>query len=125
MKLKKGYEAEYKKRHDEIWPELSALLTTAGISNYSIFLDRDTSTLFAVHQLADRHTVDALPDHPIMQKWWSHMSDIMETNPDLFTSSCRLRGSILYGLNGRSYCKSRVDRSRTMRQCQNCIKLCI
>ena len=32
MKLNPGMEAEYRKRHDEIWPELVALLKDAGIS---------------------------------------------------------------------------------------------
>ena len=48
MKLKPGFEAEYQKRHDDIWPELSKVLTDAGVSDYSIFLDADTRTLFAV-----------------------------------------------------------------------------
>lgn len=82
MKLKPGFEAEYKKRHDEIWPELSAALTEAGISDYSIFLDEETLTLFAVQKLTPGHTADLLPSHPIVKKWWAYMADIMETNPD-------------------------------------------
>ncbi len=46
MQLRKGYEAEYKKRHDEIWPELKSLLKATGISEYSIFLDEQTNSLF-------------------------------------------------------------------------------
>jgi L-rhamnose mutarotase len=82
MKLKKGFETEYKKRHDQIWPELSMLLKDAGISDYSIFLDEDTSTLFAVQKLSGDHNTAELPKHPVMQKWWVYMGDIMETNPD-------------------------------------------
>ena len=82
MKLKPGFEAEYRKRHDEIWPELSKELTDAGVSDYSIFLDEETLTLFAVQKLADDHTADALPSHPIVRKWWDFMADIMEVNPD-------------------------------------------
>ena len=82
MKLKPGFEAEYLKRHDEIWPQLSALLAEAGISDYSIFLDEETSTLFAVQKLAEGHTADALPTHPLVKKWWAYMADIMEVNPD-------------------------------------------
>ena len=48
MKLKAGCEEEYKKRHDAIWPELKDLLQESGISDYSIFLDLETNTLFAV-----------------------------------------------------------------------------
>ncbi len=82
MKLNKGCEAEYQKRHDEIWPELSAELTAAGISDYTIFLDEETLTLFAVQKLADNNTAAALPQKAIMKKWWDHMADIMESNPD-------------------------------------------
>lgn len=82
MKLKPGFEAEYKKRHDKIWPELSQVLTAAGVSDYSIFLDPETLTLFAVQKLADNHTADQLPSHPVVQKWWAYMADLMEVNPD-------------------------------------------
>jgi L-rhamnose mutarotase len=82
MKLKPGYEAEYKKRHDQIWPELSKALTKAGISDYSIFLDQETLTLFAVQKLADGNTADFLPSHPVVRMWWEFMADIMEVNSD-------------------------------------------
>ncbi|WJR66082.1 L-rhamnose mutarotase [Neorhizobium sp. CSC1952] len=82
MKLNPGMEAEYKKRHDEIWPELADLLRKAGVSDYSIHLDRETNILFGVLTRPRNHTMENLPDHPVMKKWWAHMADIMETNPD-------------------------------------------
>lgn len=82
MKLKPGFEAEYKKRHEEIWPELSQALTDAGVSDYSIFLDEETLTLFAVQKLTDNNTADQLPQTEIVKKWWAYMADIMETNED-------------------------------------------
>lgn len=82
MTLKPGFEAEYKKRHDEIWPELADELAKAGVSDYSIFLDAGTLTLFAVQKLADDNTADRLPQTAIVKKWWAYMADIMETNPD-------------------------------------------
>lgn len=82
MKLKPGFEAEYQRRHDKVWPELEDELRRAGISDYSIFLDEGTGTLFAVQKLTDDHTAADLPNHPIVQRWWTYMSDIMETNPD-------------------------------------------
>ncbi|WMI66287.1 L-rhamnose mutarotase [Aestuariibaculum sp. YM273] len=82
MKLKPGFEAEYKKRHDEIWPELSELLSETGIQDYSIFLDEDTLTLFAVQKISEDFDHDLLPNHPIVKKWWAYMADIMDTNPD-------------------------------------------
>ena len=82
MKLKPGFEAEYKKRHDEIWPELSAVLTEAGVYDYSIYLDRATGVLFAVQKRTGNNTADDLPNHPVVKKWWAYMADIMDTNPD-------------------------------------------
>lgn len=82
MKLKPGYESEYKKRHDDIWPELAKELSDAGVSDYSIFLDEETLALFAVQKLTDDNTSDDLPQTEIVKKWWAHMADIMETNPD-------------------------------------------
>jgi L-rhamnose mutarotase len=82
MRIKPGFEAEYRKRHDEIWPELSRLLKAAGIRDYSIYLDKNTGTLFAVQKLTDNNTNNDLPSHPLMKKWWAYMSDIMETNTD-------------------------------------------
>jgi len=82
MKLKPGFEAEYKKRHDDIWPELEALLSKTGIQDYSIFLDEETLTLFAVQKISKEFDHDLLPNHPIVKKWWAYMADIMETNPD-------------------------------------------
>ncbi|TCC91760.1 L-rhamnose mutarotase [Pedobacter frigiditerrae] len=81
MKLKPGFTAEYKKRHDEIWPELSALLKENGVSDYTIFLDEETNILFAVQQQNGSSSQD-LGSTAIVQKWWAYMADIMDTNPD-------------------------------------------
>jgi len=82
MKLYKGNEEEYRKRHDQLWPELEALLKQAGISDYSIFLDSETNFLFGVLKANDPAALDDLPSKPVMQKWWAYMKDIMESNPD-------------------------------------------
>jgi L-rhamnose mutarotase len=82
MRLFSGNEAEYKKRHDEIWPELRSLLKGTGINDYSIFLDESTNVLFAYFVIADKLKLEELPNEPIMQKWWAYMKDIMETNED-------------------------------------------
>jgi len=90
MKLFKGKEAEYKKRHDTIWPELKSLLKTTGIKDYSIFLDEETNDLFGVLKIEDPMKLDELPNHPVMKKWWSYMKDIMETNEDESPVSVRM-----------------------------------
>tara|TARA_B100001248_G_scaffold251244_1_gene226125 strand:+ start:411 stop:746 length:336 start_codon:yes stop_codon:yes gene_type:complete len=80
MKLHQGMEDEYKKRHDEIWPELLDLLVQAGITDYSIFHDEDTNILFAVMWRKKDHKMEHLKDKDIMQKWWSYMADIMDSD---------------------------------------------
>ncbi|WP_432711843.1 L-rhamnose mutarotase [Pedobacter sp.] len=81
MKLKPGCREEYIKRHNEIWPELSALLTASGVRDYSIFLDEETDVLFAVQQNIGQGSQD-LGNTEIVQRWWAHMADLMDTNPD-------------------------------------------
>ena len=82
MFLHKGREEEYRRRHDEIWPELKALLKQSGIGKYSIHLDEETHTLFAYLERSEAHGMDALPLHPVMRRWWAHMADIMKANAD-------------------------------------------
>lgn len=82
MQLNPGQKEEYKKRHDEIWPELKNLLKDAGISEYSIFLDEETNTLFAFQKVSGEGGSQDLSKTEIVQKWWKFMSDIMKSNPD-------------------------------------------
>jgi L-rhamnose mutarotase len=80
MQLKPGAAHEYRRRHDAIWPALSALLRASGIHDYAIFLDQATLRLFAVLKLRAGHTAAALPDHPVMRCWWDYMADLMEVD---------------------------------------------
>lgn len=82
MQLKPGCEAEYRRRHDEIWPELQQALSASGVHDYSIFLDPETLALFAVLRLRPDHRRDELPNLPVMRRWWDHMADLMEVHPD-------------------------------------------
>jgi len=82
MKLNPGFKEEYKKRHNEIWPELAKLLKNEGIGNYSIFLDEETNTLFAYQEQSGSSSSQDLGQTEIVKKWWKYMADIMETNPD-------------------------------------------
>lgn len=82
MKLKPGCAAEYKKRHDEIWPELAELIKSTGVCDYSIFLDEETNILFAVQKQSGESSSQDLGDNPIVKKWWAMNTDIMECNPD-------------------------------------------
>lgn len=82
MQLKPGFEVEYKRRHEKIWPELKALLSQSEIQDYSIFLDEETLILFAVQKINPNFDIELLANHPVVKKWWAYMADIMETNPD-------------------------------------------
>lgn len=82
MRLNPGCQAEYQKRHDEIWPELVDLLHEAGVSDYSIYLDVETNILFGVLSRTVPHGMDALPETAVMKRWWAHMADIMQTHPN-------------------------------------------
>lgn len=82
MKLKPGCKEEYRKRHNEIWPELAELIRSTGVCDYSIFLDESTNALFAVQKLSGNTSSQDLGSNPVVKKWWSYMADIMETKPD-------------------------------------------
>jgi L-rhamnose mutarotase len=82
MQLHKGQEAEYRHRHDALWPELEKLLKDTGIEDYSIFLNPDTGMLFGVLKVKDKMQMEKLPGHPVMQRWWTYMKDIMDTHAD-------------------------------------------
>jgi L-rhamnose mutarotase len=82
MNLFPGQAAEYEKRHDEIFPELTKALRDAGVSDYTIWLDPEDHHLFGILTRTDDHTMADLPNTEIMKRWWKHMADIMETHPD-------------------------------------------
>ena len=82
MKLYPGQEAEYERRHNELWPEMKDMIHEHGGKNYSIFLDKETLTLFGYIEIEDEELWAKGADTAINRKWWDFMADIMETNPD-------------------------------------------
>jgi L-rhamnose mutarotase len=82
MLMKPGCREEYIKRHNEIWPELAELIKAGGVSDYSIFLDKDTNILFAFQKVSGDQSSQDMGVDPIVARWWAYMKDIMETNPD-------------------------------------------
>lgn len=82
MKMNPGRAEEYRRRHDDIWPELSDALIDAGVIDYRIFLDPESDHLFAVMTRKREHALDGLPGTDVMQRWWAMMADVMETGPD-------------------------------------------
>lgn len=82
MNLNAGQAAEYKRRHDHLFPEMGKVLKDAGVSDYSIWLDPETNHLFAVLTRTKTHGMDSLAQDPTVRRWWAHMADVMETKPD-------------------------------------------
>lgn len=84
MFLKPGFEAEYERRHAKLWPELRKQLADAGVTNYSIFWDKDTNILFGYQEVAEGapNSQDVSAADEITHRWWDYMADIMEVNPD-------------------------------------------
>jgi L-rhamnose mutarotase len=83
MLLRPGAEREYRRRHDEIWPDLEAELLAAGIHDYRIFADPENHCLFAVITRARSHQMHELPNKPVVRRWWAMMADLMITAADL------------------------------------------
>ncbi len=83
--------AEYERRHNPIWPELEAVLIAHGAHNYSIFLDAETSTLFAYVEIDSEEEWNAIAKTKACRKWWEYMRDIMPSNPDNSPVSTELR----------------------------------
>lgn len=83
MFLKPGCVEEYTRRHNELWPELAEQIKKAGVSNYSIFWDKDTNLLFAYQECEGGTTSqDTTTVDEITQRWWDMNADLMEVNSD-------------------------------------------
>jgi len=81
LEVRPGYEEEYKKRHDEVWPEMLEALRHAGIRNYSIF--RHGLTLFGYFETDDlEQTVAALARDPVNARWSQSMAPLMKIEID-------------------------------------------
>lgn len=82
MTLKEGKFAEYKKKHDEIWPELSNILTSIGISNYSIYFDPRDNALIEYMELSEDNKFNQMEEFEIVKKWNIYMSDLLVTKSE-------------------------------------------
>ena len=82
MYLKPGYEEEYERRHAALWPELKKQISEAGVSDYSIYWDKDTNILFGIQKIEGETSSQDMGADEITKKCWDYMADIMEVNPD-------------------------------------------
>ena len=85
LKVRPGYEEEYKRRHDELWPELDAALRASGITSYHIF--RHGLDLIGYFETDDLEaTISYLADDPVNARWAEYMAPIMDIDIDPATS---------------------------------------
>ena len=81
LEVRPGYEDEYKKRHDEIWPELAADISAAGLRNYNIF--RHGLTLIGYFECDDLPAaIKALGESDANRRWGEYMAPIMKIDAD-------------------------------------------
>lgn len=95
MSVHETCHAEYKQRHDEIWPELVKVLKQHGARNYSIYLEPQSSNLFAYVEIESEEKWNQVADTEVCKKWWRYMKDIMPSNPDNSPVAKELR-SVFY-----------------------------
>ncbi len=82
MTVKPGFEAEYERRHNPIWPELETVLRQHGVLSYSIFLHAETCQLFAYAEIQDESRWNAIAATPVCRRWWASMKELMPTHAD-------------------------------------------
>lgn len=82
MQVDPAHHDEYIKRHNPIWPELEETLKAHGVRSYSIFLDSNTSRLFAYAEIEDIAQWQEIAQTDVCKRWWQYMSAIMPSNPD-------------------------------------------
>jgi len=82
LTLVKGQIEAYRKRHDQIWPELEEALRAAGVIEYRIFNQPGDTALFAVMRRKKDHELGALAASALMRRWWDMMKDVTVTGSD-------------------------------------------
>ena len=80
MKLKPGALAEYRRHHDNLWPELFAEIERSGIATITTF-ERDPD-LFLYSEIRDQEAWDRLWHSEIHDRWGELMDPLMEFRPD-------------------------------------------
>ena len=81
MRILPGQDAEYRRRHAAVWPEMLAELRAAGARNYSIFADG--SNLFAYLEVDDFARFTAAMDaSPVNARWQAEMAALIDPLTD-------------------------------------------
>ena len=92
-----GKLGEYVRRHDEIWPEMTAVLNEAGIRNYTIWTTGEE--LFGYYECDSvEHAAKVQATSPVVDKWNEYMKEVMvmEIDPNTGTA-VQLRQVFFHG----------------------------
>jgi L-rhamnose mutarotase len=91
MKVKADAHEEYERRHRPIWAELEFVLKNHGVSNYSIFLEKETNQLFGYVEISSEDLWSKIAETEECRRWWAFMKDVMPANADHSPVSVELR----------------------------------
>jgi L-rhamnose mutarotase len=91
MSVNPDSHAEYERRHSPIWRELQDVLHEHGVSNYSIFLEKETNKLFGYAEIESEEKWQAIAETDVCRRWWAFMKDLMPSNPDHSPISVELK----------------------------------
>ena len=81
-RIRPGKKEEYIRRHNEIWPEMKAVLKEAGVCNYTIFASGEE--LFGYYECSRgvAFAEKAQAESPVVNRWNEYMKDILEREMD-------------------------------------------
>jgi len=78
LKVRPDRLVEYKKRHEQVWPEMLAALRETGWHNYSLFL-REDGLLFGYLETPDFEKALAdMAERDINARWQAEMAPFFE-----------------------------------------------
>ncbi len=77
IQVKPGMAAEYERRHNDIWPELTALFKQQGVRTFSISLHESTGFLFGYIETEDEERYNAIGNYDVCKRWWRYMTEVL------------------------------------------------
>ncbi len=86
-KIIEGKQEEYRKRHNEIWPEMVKVLKDAGISNYTIWMSGDEVFGYYECEKGVEYAAEVQKNSPIVDNWNEYMKDVMIMEMDPVTGA--------------------------------------
>jgi L-rhamnose mutarotase len=95
-KILPGKKAEYIKRHDEVWPEMTDILNKAGIHNYTIWCAGDELFGYYETDKGNAYAAKVQAESPVVDKWNVYMKDVMVMEMDPATGAQLLLEQVFF-----------------------------